>query len=484
MNKILIRLGVLATALVGLSSCDQELEPFDSKSTEAALSTPSDVQIATYGTYSGLVHNDYTRNQHFLLEYPGDNVSLSGTTSDALYNVYNYTQFPTMYVTDNFWRQGYKTIFSANQVIANIEDGESTQLDQLKGENLFLRALVHFDLVRVFGRPYPQGNGENPGVVIKDGTEEEGMPSRSSVAEVYEFIINDLEKAANLMTVEKSASYATQEAAYALLSRVHLYKEDNEKAIEYATMVINSGRYQLLPTEQYKDYFTVAPNSNAETIFAFHHTLADNRDKGAIGSMYYNDPETGSSGWGEMFASMEYVKLLNQNPADARHSFVELQMVNGDTLMRNSVPRIYVKKYNWQDGVVNLSSPVYLRLAEMYLNRAEANAKLGNLEVAIEDINILRRRAGLSGDALYSLGDLHGHETVLDVVLEERRLELAFEGHRAQDLYRNMRPLVRKYRGFHGEDLFNQVIPATSPRAIQYIPEREIVVNPNLEQNP
>ena len=482
--KKLIRIGVLATALVGLWSCDQDLEPFDSKSTEAALATPSDIQIATYGTYAGLVHTDYTRMQHFLLEYPGDNVSLSGTTSDALYNVYNYTHFPTMYVTNNFWRQAYKTIFSANQVITRVEEGESTQLDQLKGENLFLRALVHFDLVRVFGRPFPQENGENPGIVIMDGTEGEDLPSRSSVAEVYEFIINDLEKAANLMTVEKSASFSTREAAFALLSRIHLYKEDNEKALEYATMVINSGRYQLLPTEQYKSYFTVAPNNNAETIFAFHHTLADNRDKGAIGSMYYNNPETGSSGWGEMYASMEYLKLLNQNQEDARHSFVELQIVNGDTLKRNSVPRVYVNKFNWQEGVVNLSSPVYLRLAEMYLNRAEANAKLGNLEAAIEDVNTLRRRAGLSGNALYSVNDLNSHESVLDAVLEERRLELAFEGHRSQDLYRNMRPLVRKYRGFHGEDLFNQVIPPTSPRVIQYIPEREIVVNPNLTQNP
>lgn len=485
MKNIFFNLVILMVVIVAMSSCDQAFEPYDSKSSDAALATAADMKIATYGTYAGLVNEEYTRVQHFMLEYPGDNVSLSGTTSDALYNTYNYTHFPTMYVTEHFWRQAYKTIFSANQLITNIADGESAELDQLKGENLFVRALAHFDLVRLFGRPYSQANGNNPGVVIEDGTSEEEFPPRSTVAEVYNFIVADLQKAASLMTVNKPASFASKEAAYALLSRVYLYMEDNEKAVEYATMVIDSERYQLLPTSQYREYFTVAPGSNAETIFAFHHTLADNRDKGAIGSMYYNNPETGSSGWGEMFASMDYVKLLDQHPEDARHSFIELQMSDGDTLKRNGVPRVYVNKYNWQEGVVNLSSPVYLRLAEMYLNRAEANAKLGNYEEAIADVNIIRTRANLSGDALYTVNDLKGHESVFDVVLEERRLELAFEGHRPQDLFRNNRPLIRAYPGFHGEDLYHQVIPADHPRAIFYIPEREMIVNPNLKpQNP
>lgn len=134
--------------------------------------------------------------------------------------------------------------------------------------------------------------------------------------------------------------------------------------------------------------------------------------------------------------------------------------------------------------MANLSSPVYLRLAEMYLNRAEANAKLGNLQEAIDDVNIIRRRAGLSGAALYTLADLKGHASVLDVVLEERRLELAFEAHRPFDLFRNNRPMVRAYPGFHGSDNYNLTINPTDERIIFFIPEREMNVNPNLVQNP
>ncbi|HSI76673.1 MAG TPA: RagB/SusD family nutrient uptake outer membrane protein [Lunatimonas sp.] len=473
--------GVISSVLI---SCNLDLEPYDSKTQEAALSTAEDLQTATYGAYAGLVDPAYTRIQHFLGEYPGDNVALSGTTTDALFNIYNYTDFPGNIHTDGFWRQGYKIIFSSNQIIENIEDGQSATLDQLKGENLYLRAMVHFDLVRFFGRPYSQGDGNNPGVVIKADTED-GFPARSTVREVYDFMISDLEYAANLMTIDKSAAFASREVAHALLSRLYLFKGDYANAIQNANKVLSSNKYQLLANEAYKSYFTIVPENNQETIFAIRHTQADDRLRAAIGSMYYNDPITQSTGWGEVFASLDLVNLLNKYPEDARHSFIELQLEeNGDTLKRGNVPRFFVNKYNWQEGIANLSSPVFMRLAEIYLNRAEANAKSGNLQEALDDVNILRTRAGITGDGLYSLEDLKGHDTVLDVVLEERRMELAFEGHRAGDLFRNNLPLVRAYPGFHSADRFNQTIQPDHPRVVFLIPEREIIVNPSLNQNP
>jgi starch-binding outer membrane protein, SusD/RagB family len=123
-------------------------------------------------------------------------------------------------------------------------------------------------------------------------------------------------------------------------------------------------------------------------------------------------------------------------------------------------------------------------LAEMYLNRAEANAKLGSDVTAIEDVNLIRQRAGLSGSALYTVNDLKGHNSVLEVVLEERRLELAFEGQRPFDLYRNNLPMVRAYPGFHGTDNYNFTVEPTDPRVVWYLPQRELIVNKNLVQNP
>jgi len=150
----------------------------------------------------------------------------------------------------------------------------------------------------------------------------------------------------------------------------------------------------------------------------------------------------------------------------------------------------YVNKYSLQEGLINLSSPVYLRLAEMYLIRAEANAKENNIEAALADVNLLRERAGLSGDALYTRQKLTATgKSALDVVLEERWLELAFEGHRAYDLFRNNRSVVRDYPGTHSlnntptTDLHQEVKP-TDNRVVFYIPQAEINRNSALKQNP
>lgn len=471
--------------IVIVSACNKDLKPYDSKADADALNTLEDLQSATYGAYAGIKVLGYSREFFWMSIYPGDNVALSGATTNPLYNAYNYNHFPAMSNATNFWREAYKAIYSANRVIEKISDGESPELDQLKGENIFLRDLTHFFLVRFFGRPYPQGNGNNPGIPIKNNTEID-FPARNTVKEVYDFVVSDLIKAAELMTVQKDSRFASKEVAYALLSRIYLYKEQNDSAIFYANKVLNSGRYSLMATDPYKKYFTLHPEDNPETIFAIRFIPQDNQYYSAIGNQFYNDPVTQATGYGESYASMAFVKLQNENLNDVRHSFIELQRnpTTGDTLKRGNVPKFYVNKYNWQDGIANLSSPVILRLAEMYLIRAEANAKLGNYQEAIDDVNIIRKRAGLSGAALYTVGDLKGRGSVLDVVLEERRLELFFEGHRAFDLFRNNLPLIRNYPGFHGTDHYHFMVAPTDPQVIYLIPEHEMNANPNLVQNP
>src|SRR5690606_321563 len=134
----------------------------------------------------------------------------------------------------------------------------------------------------------------------------------------------------------------------------------------------------------------------------------------AIGSLYYNDPETLSTGWGEYYTSQALMDLYMENPDDVRLSFTTIHSINGELQYRGTSPQYFINKFNWQEGIANLSSPVYLRLAEMYLNRAEAYAKSGQNEKAIEDVNLIRRRAGLSGDALYTVSDLKGRGSVLN----------------------------------------------------------------------
>jgi hypothetical protein len=494
LTNSLLALVVLSTA------CDLTLDPYNGKSSEQLLGSATGIQTATYGNYSLLKDFEYTRSFHFLNEYPSDNVMLSGTTSDHLTFAYNYRHIESMTHTSNFWKKAYQLIYGANKVIEAIDLGmvkgiPAATADQIKGENLYLRAMVHFDLVNLFGRPYAQHNGQNPGIMIRKDTDVKALPPRSTVKEVYDFITADLLQAAELMTASRNSSFASKEVAYALLSRIYLYQQDNAKAREYADKVISSDRYKLVDTETYKKYFTLANENNAETIFAIKHTTPDDRGQASIGSLYYSK---NGAGYGEVYASEAYRNLMAKYPADVRNGFFEPVYVlnaqgqitrdaNGHPVMatRNGFPKYFINKFSNQEGLITLSSPVYLRLAEMYLNRAEANAKTGKDQPALDDVNLLRRRAGLSGDALYTLEDLKGHASVLEVVLEERRIELAFEAQRKFDVFRNNLPLIRNYPGTHllgGQT--TQVIPANDPRVVYFIPQLETVLNPNLVQNP
>jgi len=503
MKSINIRAILIITiTTILLSACRKTFVPSTAIDEKSALSNAGDIETATVGTYALFKNEGYVRSGHFLMEYPTDEVAQGQNSSDDLTRAYRYTHLVTSSHPELFWQQAYKAAGAANRIIEVIKDDATEDLRQLKGENLYIRAMMHFNLVRIFGRPYSQNNGNNPGVpILKDGLseEEKATLSRSSVKDVYDFVIADLVKAADLMrggSQGKANPFASKEVAYALLSRVYLYKEDNDKAIEFADKVISSGRYSLLTGSEYANYFRGVPEGNKETIFCIRHTKTEDRGFSSIGSMYFSGDASGNaqsqaySGWGEIYASKKYVDTLNNHPSDLRNSFVSPYKVNGilqlNTKLTPNTPMYYINKYSLQEGIVNLSSPVYIRLAEMYLNRAEANAKLGNDQLALDDVNEIRERAGLSGTALHTLASVAASgKTVLDVVLDERFLELAFEGHRAYDLFRNSKPLMRNYPGsqvVNGN--VNQTVQPTDNRVVFFIPQNEINKNPNLTQNP
>ncbi len=220
----------------------------------------------------------------------------------------------------------------------------------------------------------------------------------------------------------------------------------------------------------------------------------------SINSMYFSGDVAGNplgqgvSGWAEIYASKKYYDLLQTYPNDLRNSFITPYLLDGKLQYNQKLtpvtPMYYVNKYALQEGQINLSSPIFLRLAEIYLIRAEAQAKLGNTAEAIADVNLLRQRAGLSGAALRTTSNLQtAGMTVLDAVMQERYLELAFEGHRAYDLFRNNMPMERNYPGTHSlnntptTNITQKVLP-TDPRVVFYVPQAEINRNSNLKQNP
>lgn len=486
---------VLLTGVMafGNTACKKTFDPSTSIDENSALTSAADIETATIGTYALFKDATYVRSGYFFTEYPSDEIAQGQNSSDDLSNIYKYTPIKTSGHASNFWSSAYRSIGAANRVIEVIDDNASPELKQLKGENLYIRAMLHFNLVRIFGRPYTQNPTTNLGVpILKDKlTENEKLVlPRSTVKQVYDFIISDLLKAADFMTQNKSNSFASKQVAHALLSRVYLYMENNAGAIEYADKVINSGRYTLLSSGEYPTYFRGVPDGNKETIFCIRHIKTEDRGFSAIGSMYFSGDASGNplnqaaSGWGEIYASKKLYDALSANPQDLRLKFITPFIENGNVKLNNkitpNVPMYYINKYNLQEGIVNLSSPVYLRLAEMYLNKAEANAKLNNDLLALADVNKLRIRAGIPGVSLTGLAA--SGKSVLDAVLDERWFELSFEGHRAYDLFRNNRPIVRNYPGTGTST--NQTVQPGDSKVVAFIPQNEIDKNPALTQNP
>ncbi len=549
MKKILIPL-----LLLSLASCNIDRTPYDSKESDVILGDATGLQTITLGNYA-LLKGDadgggFFNNLYRVGEYAGDNVDISGTTSDQFFYYYNYRSIKTNSRTNTIWNTGYKAIVGCNRVIAKTSEGKDADTDQLLGENYFLRAYVYFSLVNVFGRPYNQGTS-NLGVPLKTSDDVNDLPPRATVGAIYDQVVSDLKKAEQLMTLDKKNIYGSKEAAQALLSRVYLYMENNDKAIEYADKVINSGKYAMLSKTELPSYPTRAPENNTETIFAFKYNKDGDYNDGwnTIGSMYVNIQ---SVGWGEMYPSSTYLDLINKHPEDARLKFISPKYktplvpvaywaqkennasgavtynykyqptfqqsgntfftwngvnyqvqtevtpfktsyyfinsggtktyvyLDNDMEKRNGYPKFYVLKCSMQESVPQLWSPVILRLAEMYLNRAEAYAKKGNTSSALADVNPIRTRAGIPNYTSVPAG-----YTILDVVLEERRLELAFEAHRKYDVFRNKRDLDRNYPGTHlnGVNPF-YTVPYTHNRIVEYIPEQQIQIQPNLVQNP
>ncbi len=597
---------LISIVIWGLFSCELEREPYENLEKDDVFSSENALEALTLGNYAILkgtgIADGYSwvNNFYRLAEYPGDNVALSGSTTDPLMNIYNYKRQTTGYRKQEFWTSSYKAIVGCNRVIERAEEGVSKEIDHMIGQNYFLRGMVYFQLTNVFGRPYNQNPETNLGVPLKLTADVADQPDRATVKECYEQIIKDLKKASSLMTISNTASYATKEAAQALLSRVYLYMEENDLSITYADSVIQSGRFSLLSKEDFKKYPRFTPDENAETIFALRYV--DGTDNSGQYDDWYTFPGMYASvdaegypaldgaGWGELYASVTYRDLVEEWADDARSAFVtamvadknstglfgvwyglnaysneeseDTKKINGflfhqDTLnadrtlmtqtwnldldndgknetvvtenspittevnaktgvtnyrvtpymvntktgvttrlkesvklrinkklaIRNTYPKYFVTKCSGQESKGHLWSPVISRYAEMYLNKAEAYAKKGDIGNALSNVNEVRSRA-IGVEAAYTASDITAGVSLLDLVLKERRLELAYEGHRKFDVFRNGLTMNRAYPGTHlrGNDPYFEITPDLN-EIVEYLPEQEVITQPSLTQN-
>lgn len=559
--KKIINICALAVVALAMVSCEMEHFRSDTMTSSQLASDPGAAVYTTDGNYSlfkdVLLYNgsEYSANtyvRHYLqmTEFRGDNMTLSGRTTDPLYQAYAYADDATLSNNAYMWYIAYKIIYGANSNINAIVTGASTESDHMKGENLFMRAIAHLHLVTLYAMPYSQGR-DNLGIVLRTSTDC-SVTERATVGQVYDQIVLDLEEAAALMkngTRRGHAGYISYEAAMALLTRVHLYMGNNDKVVEIADQLLGASPAGKLESGETLKNLATAATTSKETLWCVAHTAVETAERSSVGSMYYSPDGTGGTGWCEIYWSDPLMELFLRHPEDKRFAaffeqfattgddtqrlvhwaydqgenwrannvvntakknadgkwaftfqskqyVVEEEIVDGYTQtfiqyegqktrcyvrphadmitgVRQSFPLYMMSKFSGQDGDSNLCSPIMIRWAEVILNRAEANAKLGADAKALADVNIIRERAGIPAwDNNYKWNE-HGYKDVLSVVLDERRMELCFEGHRTQDVYRNGLKMDRQFAGVH----IWEVIEPTDTRIPFKIPADEYLVS-------
>ena len=446
-----IKLQSLATvAGLGLllMSCGDRLniEPDNTISANQAVETYDDVQALLVGAYDILGDDDLyggivLRDGELL--GGDDEVFWDGTFVDPG-EIYNKRILVNNLQVEQTWYEAYQAINITNNVLANLDVVREDEQARVEGEARFIRGTLYFELVRFYGRAWNDGDPvTNLGVpiVLEPTTviNDESFVTRATVAQVYEQALTDLQTAADLLP-ESNGFFATQYAAQGMLSRVYLMQGRYPEAAEAANAVIASGEYAL--NDNYADAFANETNT-VEDIFAMQVTSQD-----GVNEMNTFFAPPSNLGRGDIYMLEPHLELYEEG--DER---LDLFYFDEDQ------EQTYTGKWTEQFGNVNI-----IRLAEMYLTRAEANFRAGTAIGAtpLQDINTIRARAGLEPLT----------EVTLDIILRERHLELAFEGHRIHDLKRTGRPV--------GE------FPFDSPKLVYPIPQREIDANPELQeqQNP
>jgi hypothetical protein len=441
MRHIILIIGLLYL----MSGCDVlNVEPMDSIPADQAFKDKAGIERGILGSYSSLQSLSYYGRTYLIFsDLAADNLTHPpDATSSDYAEVDNNGILPENSAVSGIWASIYDGINVANNVIDKVPgmaDMTEEEKNAALGELYFLRALNHFNLMNYFG-PIIIKTEPTVGVNNLDA-------GRDPVEQVYTQIIEDLTFAAGHLKASSSMKIrASKYAAVALLARVYLYKGDYDLAYQMANDVILNGGYTLL--DNYGDIF--AGDQSEESIFEVDFTELD-RNRIAE----YNFPKSLN---GRREVAPDESLLNAYEDGDVRKTY---SIAYDGTLA-------YANKYN--DLSKGADNVIVLRLAEMYLIRAEAEAHKsgGNLTSVKNDIDKIRIRAGLQSTPAVTLQDF------ITAIENERRVEFAFEGHRWFDLVRTGRAVA--------------VIPTVTniTKTLFPIPSGELLTNnsPDMKQNP
>jgi len=487
MKKIFLALIIFLGGL--LISCESFLDryPHSEVAMEEVLQSEEDFEVALRGVYAGFKSPDYY-GRYFTV-YPDvmtdEVVAVVGFTNQ-LGILHNWAYNALDADIKAMWRQMYSVIARANTIINQIDgiDGEEENLKQIKGEALTARALAHFDLVRLFAKSYSSSASADWGIpyMTEFVTSE---PNRDNLSIVYSSIIDDLEEALTLMSVQENDSpYLTPAAAEALLARIYLYMGEWEQAIIYAEKVINEGTYgyALASGDDFANMWI--NDTGSEIIWKVGLTANDAAGK-FPGYNYYNDSQGKPN---PDYIPTDNFLAIYDTAKDIRY---QTYFVTEET--NNGVDLILCRKYPTNPDFASIANanganmPKVFRLAEQYLICAEAYAELDFNDEAWSYIQDLRAQRIEDYDAEADPVPVNLKEEIFN----ERKRELAFEGHLWFDYKRKGLGFTRQGRTGTGNNQYANssgelVISADNYRWLLPVPQDEINANEGIkdQQNP
>lgn len=480
LNKTIFYLFLGTSLALGTTSCSDYLdtEPITDKAvplTDTPYKNASDATDLMNAIYNDL-GNEYWQLDYFFNGDAQTDVSYMGGDNPQNQQQAEYRIMATNSNVSRDWKYLYGFINNCNKVLNYVDKIPDPALTsatkaQMKAEAATMRAMYYFHAVQLWG-DIPLVTQAVIGVNSQNFEEvyNQIYPARKPVSEVYALILSDLESAVQVLPSSADKYKVSKGVALSLLAKVNATKPtpDYAKVISYTDAVMGQG-YSLLPN--YEHLFDNAHNANAESIFEIN---------GNGGSIWW---------WGaSMFIGNDW-KKFNTPSNDLVKSFdTENDAVRKAATVKFT-PVSWADNYwpsnnypfAWKQRDTSGNQNNYiLRYADILLLRAEAKVKTGAFGEAGDLINQVRNRVGLA-----PIAPITNENDGINKVLNERKLELAFEGHRWFDLKRTGKAIeIISNRRDQNGNVLSYAKNLTTPRLLWPIPQNQIDNNPNLTQNP
>lgn len=459
------------------------MKPSNSTDADKTITTQADARVMINGVMRSMLASTYY-GRNFLLygDAKGGDLTIAsqGRGLDPLYT-FNHQVNSNNY--SSFWSDIYNNLLQVNNIIEGIEKleaaGTTIDFKNYKGQALALRALMHFDLVRLYGKTYTLDKSALGIPVVTKVLDAYAKPLRNTVEETYQQIIKDLTAADLLLSKDKNNGYINYYGSKAIECRVYMTMGNYEKAFDAAVEIINANIYSLYDNAEWVSSWSA--QFGKESIFE----LKMAKDEGSLGAGslgFYYLRSKDDNALGNFMASDYYLDRLNEDDTDVRWGIMTQDEISNT---RKGACYKYVgsvtKSGDGKDPYTAVNIKV-IRLSEIYLSAAEAALKKStpDLPSAVKYLNAVRKRAPkLAAATTTTISE--------NMIINEKSKELLGEGQRFFDMLRLNKSITfnDEYVGVTMSHR-NKTIDRTFFKTILPIAQTEIDATPELanQQNP